>query len=367
MMIFVDGFSHYTDPFMAQKWDIVADNASAVAQSVSGVGRFGGGGVVFTSPAVSSANQYIQKNYDGVGTIIAGLAFKQSATQNVLGGLLCSFLDGATVQVALRVLQSGQVRVLRNNAPNDGFATESYTVLGESTNAIASSSFDFLEIKVVHHPTAGSVEIKRNGSPFFTLTNKNTAISGVNNSSSMILGGYSTPSPGSDNYMLQGTITDVYLLNTLADGGDPNAPVDFIGDRHWEPLTPTADGADTAWTTTGSANHFANVDEIPPNTTDFNSTDTLNARDGFVVSSPTGPGTATAIIAATMFCQKNTGGSNAVKAFMRSAGGSYQLGSEFQVPTPWGFRQSFMSTKPGGGAITIADIGTHQTGYQKTI
>jgi hypothetical protein len=156
------------------------------------------------------------------------------------------------------------------------------------------------------------------------------------------------------------------MLNTTVDGADALNPVDFIGDRHWEPITPTADGPDTAWTITGSASHFENVDEVPPNTTDFNSTATLNARDDFIVSSPTGPSTATALLSLTMFIQKNTGGSNEVKGLMRSGGGVYRNGTAFQVPTPWAFRQSFLCSKPGGGAITLADIGTHTLGYEKT-
>jgi hypothetical protein len=246
------------------------------------------------------------------------------------------------------------------------------TVLGTSVSAISSSSFDFLEFKVVHHPSTGSVEIKRNGSAFYTLNNINTAISGANQSASVCVGGFTSVGIGAAATTrhlqdLKAIISDVYLLNTTVDGSDALNPVDFIGDRHWEPITPTADGVDTAWTITGSASHFANVDEVPPNTSDHNSTATLNARDGFVVSSPTGPSTASALLALTMYCQKTTGGSNAVKGLMRSSGASYRNGTEFQVPSPWAFRQSFLASKPGGGAITIADISTHQLGYEKTI
>src|SRR6185369_9868850 len=100
-----------------------------------------------------------------------------------------------------------------------------------------------------------------------SLTNVNTDVAGTGNSSSMVVGGYTAFSGGTTGRVqLQANITDFYMLNTTVDGADALNPVDFIGDRHWEPLPPTADGADTAWTITGSASHFANVDEIPPNT-----------------------------------------------------------------------------------------------------
>lgn len=386
MLIFVDGFSHYSgNTQLAQKWDVVntsgtqTSNSPTIAHGLSGVGRFGAGGVAFDGKEEGSTSQkfqYMQKNYNGVSTIICGFAFKQGGTQCTTGGRLLTFMDGSTVQVAILVLQSGQLRAVRSTSINGGFdgfggggvQREELTTLGQSTNAISSSSFDFLEFKVIHHPTTGSIEVKRNGSAFWTLSNVNTAFSGVNNSSSVIVGGYNVNVFGTTTYhYLKGTVSDFYLLNTVANGDDALDPVDFIGDRRWEPLPPTQDGEDTAWSTTGSADHFANVDEVPPNETDFNSTSTVGARDGFVVQSPTGPAAASALIAVTMFCKKDTGGSNAIKCFARSGGGSYRNGTEFQVPNPYAFRQSFLCSKPGGGAITVADVASHQWGYEKTI
>lgn len=371
MLIFVDGMSHYTDLFLGEKWDYRDPSDQGVTQAITG-GRFGRGRVSFVRTGISNG-QHLQKTYDGVSTIVCGFAVAQTAVQHPAGGWLIHFMDGSTVQVGIKIEQSGQLRVFRGAAAGGGVDpsgawTNATVTFGMSTNAISSSAFDFLEIKVVHHPTTGSVEIKRNGSAFYTLTDINTALSGVNNSSSIIFGGHHGIATITNQFQKANfDLCDVYLLNTVVDGSDANNPVDFIGDRTWEPITPTADGADTAWTITGSASHFANVDEVPPNTTDFNSTPTLNARDGFIVSAPAGPAAASALIALTMYCQKNTSGSNALKGFMRSAGAAYQVGTEFQVPSPWAFRQSFLGTKPGGGVITIADIGTHQFGYQKTI
>lgn len=367
-LIFVDGFSHYSDPFLAEKWDVLADTGATVTQSASGVGRFGGGGVVFTVTAlIAPRTGYIQKNYNGVSAIISGLAFKQGGTQLVEGGQLIAFVDSSTVQVAIWVMQSGQLKVMRALSPGLGIVTgaNNFVELGTSTSAISSSSFDFLEFKIVHHPSAGSVEIKRNHAAFYTLTNVNTGISGVNNSSSVVVGGFNASSSVS-RFQLFGTVTDFYLLNTVANPDDALDPVDFIGDRHWEPITPTADAFYTAWTPSTGVSHFALIDEVPPNTSDYNSTTTLNAKDSFDVSAPTGPTTASALLALTMYCQKTTGGSNAIKGLIRLAGAD-RLGTEFQVPSPWAFRQSFLASKPGGGAITLADIAAADLGYEKTI
>ena len=386
MLIHVDGFSHYTQAFMGEKWDIVEHGTGSVAmtQSVNTNGRFGGGAATFTDADGGSSEvfQYMQWNYDGVDTIVTGFAVQQTGTQHAFngggqldpyqGGRLLTFLSNSSVQVALTIMPSGQLAAVRSTTAGTGpYLVEGIgagTLLGTSTSAISSSSYDFLEVKIIHDAATGSIEVKRNGAAFWLLENVNTDIAGTGNSSSLFFGGYHVNVSGATiKRGLQANITDVYILNTTVDGADALNPVDFIGDRHWEPLTPTADGADTAWTITGSASHFANVDEIPPNTTDYNSTATLNARDGFVVSAPTGPSTATALLSLTMYLQKTTGGSNEVKGFIRSAAPAYRNGTAFQVPVPWAFRQSFLCSKPGGGAITLADIAASQLGYEKTL
>ena len=384
MMLFVDGFTHYnSNAFLAQKWDVVADSNNAgvdIVQSL-GVGRFGGGGVTFSGNTGITSNltyQYTQKNYDGVTTIVCGMALKQTSTQQVgtansgSGARWLSFMSGATLQVGLMILPSGQLRAISNIVAGQGFqlnvsGSPKCTTLGTSTNAISSSSFDFLEVKVIHNPTTGSIEVKRNGAAFWTLSNVNTDIAGTTNSSSVIVGGYNATPFGVDSIAaLNAVVCDFYLLNTTVNGSDANDPVDFIGDRHWETLTPTADGFYTAWTPTGSASHFANIDEIPPSTADYNSTTTVNASDTFVVQDSVGITTASAIVCLTMYIEKTTGGANEVKGLARLAG-TDRLATAFQVPSPVAFRQSFSCTDPAGNVWTVANYNSSEQGYRKTV
>lgn len=378
MMLFVDSFGHYTDAFLTKKWDVRAVDAGFGGSVTQGLtsGRFGGGGVTFVAPTSGLINDhpyYIQKNYDAVSVIICGFAIQQTTTQGFRGGRLLTFVDGSTSQVAIDVLQSGQLRATRSTNPGTGIILEpsgsspDITTLGTSINAIASSSFDFLEFKITHHPTAGIVEVKRNGAPFWTLANQNTAISGANQSASVVVGGYTSFNGGvGANMALQAIISDFHLLNTTVNGSDANDPVDFIGDRHWEVLTPTADGFYTAWSPTGSASHFANIDEIPPSVADFNSTSTVDAKDTFIVQDSVGLLTASAIVCLTMYIEKTTGGANEVKGLAR-LGGVDRLGTAFQVPSPVAVRQSFSATDPAGNPWTVANYNSSEQGYQKTV
>lgn len=384
MLLFVDSMSHYTDSFLTAKWDVrevAAGFGGSVVQSLTS-GRFGGGGITFVTPTSGLLNDhgyYIQKNYNGVSTIICGLAVLQTTTQVVRGGRLVTFLDGSTTQVAINILQSGQLAAYRATTAGTGFilapsgSSPQITTLGTSVSAIASSSYDFLEIKVVHHPTTGSIEVKRNGAAFWTLSNVNTAISGTNQSASVIVGGYTSLNGGvGANLALQAVISDFHLLNTTANGSDPNDPVNFIGDRHWEVVAPTTDSTPLDWTITGSASHFANVDEIPPNTTDYNSTSVLNDQDALLYTDITGPAAATVLLSYTMYLEKDTGGAVGVSGLMVSpAGGAGTIGNgtEFQVPNPFAFRQSFLCTDPaapGTDALTVATVNAGAHGYERT-
>lgn len=385
MLIFVDGMSHYTDAFLTKKWDVRADTFSQIVQSLTS-GRFGAGGITFstTSTENSTYSQYIQKNYNGVSTIITGIAVRQTTTQTFKGGRLLTFLDSNTTQVALNIMPSGQIKAIRSTDAGQGIfiheqgnsdAPANITVLGTSVSAISSSSFDFLEVKVVHHPTTGSITIKRNGSDFWTLSNVNTAISGVNQSASVLVGGYlwNLPSRFTDDYRLAAVVSDFHLLNTTVNGSDPNDPVDFIGDRHWETVLPTADSTPLEWTTNGSANHWENVNAInPPSTATDNNTETVGQRDALLYQPFIGPGTASVLISYTMYAQKNTGGAVGVSGLMVSpagGGGTQGNGTEYQVPSPVAFRQSFLCTDPaapGTDPITVASANTGGHGYERT-
>ena len=384
-MIMVDSFGHYTQPFMNKKWDVVSDpnspipSGASITQSPTG-GRFGGGGVTFTNSTSGSSGNgtqiYIQKNYDGVTTIICGLAVKQTNTQrDPRGGRLLTFVSGNTAQVMINILESGQLRAL-HGVIDKGIMTIPFAVtvtpaeeviLGVSTNAISSSSFDFLEFKIVHHPNTGSITVRRNGSLFWELTNVNTDPAGTGNSSSVCVGGYISE-PGEVSQALQAVISDFHLLNTTAGGtGDP---VDFIGDRHWEPLFPMADATYTEWTPDPVGDHYLNINTVPPNEARNNSTDIVGTRDTFEFEQAAGPGNASMIFAYTMYVQKDSGGSIGISGLSRSpagGGGTDGNGTEVDVPSPYAFRQSFGFIDPDTAtAWTVDGFNAAEHGYERS-
>lgn len=380
MLLFVDSMSHYDDTFLTKKWDVRAEDVGFTGKVVQSLtsGRFGGGGITFSQPSGGLASDhpyYIQKNYNGVTTIICGLAVLQTTTQNVFGGRLLTFLNGSTTQVGINIMQSGQLQAVRATTSGTGIilgqTNGQITILGLSTDSIASSSYDFLEFKIVHDTTTGSIEVKRNGLAFWTLSNVNTGVGGTE-SASVLVGGYTSFNAGSGgNSALQAVISDFHLLDTNVNGADANDPVDFIGDRHWEVVLPTSDATYTDWTPDPGGGHFANVDEIPPDDgTTNNSTAIVNDKDSFLFDPLTGPDTASVLLSYTIYSEKDTGGAVGVSGLMRSpagGGGTDGNGTEFQVPNPYAFRQSFLCTDPStSGALTVAIVNASEGGYERT-
>lgn len=386
MMVFCDSFNLYTQAFMGDMWDIVQTgtvNRCTLAQSLTS-GRFGSGGVTFAmGPTFDPALAYMQVNFDGKSTIICGLAVQQTATQNVgsvtsnvQGGRLLTFLDGASMQVGLNILPSGQIQAVRNTNAGEGpfpnvVPSLKTTTLSTSTNAVSASSYDFLEVKIIFATgSGGSIEILRNGEAFWNPTGLNTAVSGVANCSSIIVGGAIWETGGVDlGQPLQAIISDFHIVNTTVNGDDALDPVDFIGDRHWQAITPATDGTYTEWTpdpsVPGATEHTLNVETIPPDTAKNNNTETEGNRDSFNCDDATGPDAASVILAYVPYLQKNAGGAVGVSGIFRLSGAD-RNGTEFQAPNPYAYRHSFLCSKPGGGAITIADVNAGEHGYERT-
>lgn len=394
MFRFYDSFGHYNQALINLKWDVYAPPDGTTAASITqatNIGRFGSGGCLFavsnnnnTSGRVPSTQvqQYLQKNYSSQSIVHVNLAIKQEATQLTRGSRLLTFVDGSTTQLGIDIMPSGQIRLVRGDlgtgihlVSSDPMPGQSalYTVLGTTTNAIFSNAFDYLQFKVTHGTgSSGSVEIRRgDGSAFETISSINTAPSGTASSASCLLGGYAAligAGGGTvENHYLRATISDFLLYDTVVNGSDALDLVTFCGDRHGERITLTADGFYAESTPSTGSTRFDLIEEVPPNTSDYNTLGAVGIQDSFVVGAVPGVSATTLFVVATMYLQKTGGGVNEMKMLYRLAGAD-RLGTAFQVPSPWAFKQSALFSKPGGGAITVADVqpATGQVGYEKT-
>ncbi len=176
------------------------------------------------------------------------------------------FLDAnsSTAQVTLAMNTSGTNTVTAYRGSTSG------TVLGTSaTGVVPSTGWFYVDCGIVISPTAGSVEVKINGTVVLNLTGQNTQ-----NVSSGTVGTIAWFAQ----YQLG--VTHCYITDTT--GSWPwNG---FLGEVRVATLRPTANDA-VQFTPVGQASNYLNAAEYPPVPgTDYHQTATVGDQDTFTQS-----------------------------------------------------------------------------------
>jgi hypothetical protein len=219
----------------------VASNGSYV----SAKGRFGGPGLLpsggsFCSTPIFTGNP---------ATLFFAFAFSPSnpsASQRLLW-----FWDATTGGAQIQMfINNGALTIARGGDSGSSLGTG----IGTATaDPFLLNVINHLEIKVVVHPSAGSIEIRMNGNstPIFTFSGntRGTANSWANQ---ILLG------PA-------GNFSDIHIFDTSGTG-----PVDFLGNKRIYTSAASADGSlganqGTPVPSQSAGSHFQNVDEFPPN------------------------------------------------------------------------------------------------------
>lgn len=263
-VVLIDGFDNLAaNQFTAKGWSanvssVVAGNPDGNAARFSNVG------------AGTPSKKSLPSNY---ATVIVGIALRTDGLGPFTTDTVLRLLAGSTRIADLQlVLVSGNhfLRVL--NAAGSTVATATTTV-------IANSTWYYVEVKLTVG-TSGSVEVKVNGSTEIASTTGNFGTSNVDGIQLM-----NSNSNGST--VVSTDFDDLYVIDTSA---SPNNTylADATHTPHVQTIYPTADGAHTGWTPDTGTDHFARVDETPPDgDTSFVSASTVGTRDSYVFGDPT--------------------------------------------------------------------------------
>jgi hypothetical protein len=304
-------FREYTNSFLSAEFDDVSPDFSdgSILQAVNS-GRDGAGGVMFTPCTDVNGTNYplwISKQLTAQSTRIVQCYVDQDGnTQGTLGGRLLTLVDapedvfGATVQVAVNIMDDNTLQVTRATVAESGIILRGVdqagdaqmTLLGTSTGTVGDASY--LEIVVVHHPTTGSVTVWKDNVELWSLTGVNTAVSGRSQSTTFLLGGYAVTGDGDDilhHEDLSAIISDLMVINGTTNADDPNDPTARVGDHKPLLSTPEADGFYGEFTADPAGDHFANVNEIPPDGTSEVYASTTDLHDTYEMTDAAGTGT----------------------------------------------------------------------------
>ena len=238
----------------------------------------------------------VRKTFDAQATWIVGFAFKPGNVGQVTHDIL-SLRDVGTLQCDLVLNTNGKLAVTRNG-----------TTLGTSTIALTSGVYNYIELKVTIHNTTGVVTLRVNGVTEITLTAQDTQNTGNATADEVWFGFDRLQTDGaiafSDDY------DDLYVLDGT--GGAPYN--DFLGDSRVDALYPVSDQL-AQWVPSTGTDHWALVDESPPNTSDYVTESTVGDIDRFgftdlpVLTSPV-----VRAVQVAMYAQNPEGGARNIAA-----------------------------------------------------
>lgn len=334
MLLFVDGFAHYTTAL--QKWsgESHGGSGSAAPTVAVGLGRNGSGGLRLNGGSSGAASASCWMDLPSSSTWVAGCAFLH------VGSIppVFRFQEGAAIHVDVRMDSLGHVAVTRNG-----------TTIATSVSALEIGSWNFIELKATIHSTTGYVELRINGAVEATFTG-NTRNGGTGVLNRFMLGNVGQDDP---------RWSDIYVLD-----GSGTMNNDFLGDVKIETLRPSAAGSYTQFTPLAGANWENADDSTPDDDATYNASATAGQKDSFALTDlATAAGSVIGVQQNTRW-RKDDAGSRTARALVRVAstdavGPDLALGDTFTTA-----RRVIEQNPVTAAAWTIAEVDALEAGYE---
>ena len=358
-LLFMDSFDHYVTADMLEKWTSQqASGEGATPQIGASSGRHSSGSfrVNVASPLNNARGGLIKTLTPSGVTAIIGVAVVPPTTSLVgsQGIQLASIRDGSSPQMSLRLNNDLTLSAVRG--------AHNGTVLGTSTATLTASAFVYIEWKVLIDPSAGTVDVRVNGTSVLALTAQNTRNTGATQWTGVGLGvldsAFNTWNGGFFNI----DYDDLYVLD-----GSGSAPCNaFLGDCRVDARFPTGAGSNTGWTPSTGAN-WQNVDDAAPNDdTDYNAAASTGLTDTFVVQDAAVPGATIFGVQHCLSMKKSDAGTCTVAPVVRHI--STDLAAADLSPgTSYAYGLLVQQTYPGTGSQwTEAQFNAAEFGYRRT-
>lgn len=330
MLHHFDGFDHYTT--VSQRYIGVAQ-----ALATSG-GRNGNGvrsqGASFSVPIILPSSQ---EWYTGFAWF-PGNAGDTHSFRNII-----AFRDGTTLHTDLRINDTGRLFVTRNGT----------TVGPTGTTVLAFGVYYYIELYMKIDDSAGAFEIRINGATEASGTGLDTrnGASAVANDIRLV---------NSAGGSIETRYDDWYICD--ASGSAPYNT--FLGDVKVETIFPNGNGNTSGMTGSdgNSTDNYLLVDETAPNSdTDYVQSASVGTKDTYAMGNLA---TTSGTVLATMpvpFARKSDAGSRQIYSVARLSGTEEDSAAKTLLDS-YTYLPDIRTTKPGGGAWTIADVNSAEFG-----
>jgi hypothetical protein len=210
------------------------------------------------------------------------------------------------------------------------------------------------------------------GGPFLageTITDGTTGATAVITSveaTVLVLRTWSGVSFGNNNTITGGTSLATALVNApdanYVSGFQPNST--RIGESFVVAIVPNGVGTTTQLTPTGSGTNWQNVEEVPPNSSDFNSGATADFLDLYAMSSVPSSAVSIMWVGGYNYCQRDNVTFLNQRHIVRTAGVNY-FGSNTALATAWAPLWWSWNVNPGTlTAWTVAEVNAVEAGFQ---
>lgn len=182
---------------------------------------------------------------------------------------------------------------------------EQDTTLNDTGNTVSmdnSSAYTFVEMKIVFHPTTGSVQIRFNGSVVYTFSNLDTCGAYTSGPLSVTFGS-SSVNAYFDDFAVYDTNDDPN------DTGGGHSLTDYTGPWRMTIHMPTGDTAQKDWTPDSGTTNYTQIDDPDLDTTTYIESTVVGDRDEYALADgPDYPIVSAFVIAAG--CNPDAGGAN---------------------------------------------------------
>ena len=338
-LLFFDSFDHYSNGTILGKWNGGLGGISGPGRTGPQFGMFSFGPQTRNIPVPGDA-------------FILGAAFQwQGSSQPIGGNPFVRFREGGNEHIQFGFAVGGFLTVSRSG-----------TLIATATNQpMALNSWYYVEFRVLIHDTTGEIEVHVDG----TTVTWNATVIGIDtrNAGTGILDNIAIDGNFNPPYTM---VDDLYLID---DGGA--APRNtFLGPVKIEALIPQTDavaaGSNAGLTPSTGTDHGALVDENPPNTSDYNSSATVGAKDTYNYP----PMSLTGLILGiqtNLYVAKSDTGARQVCAVIRSGGADFD-GANIAPLTSFQYFCEVRAQNPNGSVEwTSAAVNAMEAGMKVTV
>lgn len=288
---------------MATRWaDGFEDYASGSTNFATDYTVTAGTGVNVTtgrrsgSQAMSTTNGALNRTIGGTeSTIFASVAVNPAG---LINGNIIQFFEGATVHVEIRTTNTGAIEARRNG-----------TLLGTSAAYFTTNNWGWIQVKVVIHDTAGSVEVRDgSGNVLLNLTSQDTRNGGTGYCDTVKL-----LSPGSSVHLFD----DWHIWDST--GSVCNT---WTNDTRVDSKLPDGAGNSTQFTASTGSNYDC-VNDATWNSTDYVDDSTAGHKDTYTFGDISHNPPNIYAVLVTAVAQKDDAGARSLKMVVRRSSTDY--------------------------------------------